>query len=134
MDEASRHRLRTLLAAQLGDEAADHLMQQLPPYQWTDLVTVDVLQRELGALRSELKAGLAHQRDDIAALRNEIASLRSDHGNEIASLRSDHGNEIASLRNEIASLRTVIARQTWIMTTALVAAIAGSFAVATTLG
>jgi len=59
--EASRFQLRTAIGQILSEEAADTLMELLPPIGWADVATKTDLQH----LRDELKA-------DIHALRIEF--------------------------------------------------------------
>jgi hypothetical protein len=59
--EASRFQLRTAIGQILSEEAADTLMELLPPVGWADVATKTDLQH----LREELKA-------DILNLRNEF--------------------------------------------------------------
>jgi hypothetical protein len=70
--EASRFQLRTAIGQILSEEAADTLMELLPPVGWADVATKTDLQH----LRDELKTDIQHLRDelkaDIHALRNEF--------------------------------------------------------------
>lgn len=59
--EASRFQLRTAIGQILSEEAADTLMELLPPVGWADVATKTDLQH----LRDELKS-------DINSLRNEL--------------------------------------------------------------
>ena len=59
--EASRFQLRTAIGQILNEEAADTLMELLPPVGWADVATKTDLQH----LRDELKG-------DIQILRNEL--------------------------------------------------------------
>lgn len=62
--EDMRFQLRASLAQHIGDEPAARLMEALPPYNWTDIVT-----------KNDLKAEMAQVRLEIAGLRAEIHSL-----------------------------------------------------------
>jgi len=62
--EDMRFQLRASLAQHIGDEPAARLMEALPPYNWTDIVT-----------KNDLKAEIAQVRLEIAGLRAEIHSL-----------------------------------------------------------
>lgn len=70
--EASRFQLRTAIGQILSEEAADTLMELLPPVGWADVATKTDLQH----LRDELKADMLNLRNefkaDIHALRNEF--------------------------------------------------------------
>lgn len=119
MDEARRHHVYEVLREHLGEEAADLVMSHLPPVPWTDLLTKQDLDRAMRA-----------QSGEIAQLRGEIAELRGSLRGEIADVRTSLHTEIADVRNslgqEIASLRVVVARQAWIMTVGVIAAVSGA--------
>ena len=70
--EASRFQLRTAIGQILSEEAADTLMELLPPVGWADVAT----KTDLHHLRDELKADMLNLRNefksDIHALRNEF--------------------------------------------------------------
>ena len=55
--EASRFQLRTAIGQILSEEAADTLMELLPPVGWADVAT---------------KTDLQHLRDEMQHLRNEL--------------------------------------------------------------
>ena len=55
--EASRFQLRTAIGQILNEEAADTLMELLPPVGWADVAT---------------KTDLQHLRDEMQHLRNEL--------------------------------------------------------------
>lgn len=72
--EDVRVRLRTKLESAFGAEEASLLMDR-PPGGWTDLVTNQVLEGRLDALRYELVGQMAELRGDLRA---EMAELRGD--------------------------------------------------------
>ncbi|MFI0461627.1 MAG: hypothetical protein ACH36C_06210 [Ilumatobacteraceae bacterium] len=61
--EASRFQLRTAMGQILNEEAADTLMELLPPVGWADVATKSDLQH----LRDELKGDIQHLRDELKA-------------------------------------------------------------------
>jgi hypothetical protein len=68
--EASRFQLRTAIGQILSEEAADTLMELLPPVGWADVATktdLHYLNGGIQNLRNELKS-------DIDSLRNELKS------------------------------------------------------------
>jgi hypothetical protein len=65
----SRH-LRTTLDTQLGTEAADELLNLMPP-DWTQLAT----KHDLAILGTELRGEMAELRGEV---RSEISELRSE--------------------------------------------------------
>lgn len=52
--EDMRFQLRASLAQHIGDEPAARLMEALPPYNWTDIVTKNDLKAEIAGLRAEI--------------------------------------------------------------------------------
>jgi len=67
--EASRFQLRTAIGQILSEEAADTLMELLPPVGWADVATKTDLQH----LRDELKADMLNLRNEFKA---DIQSLQ----------------------------------------------------------
>ena len=61
--EASRFQLRTAIGQILSEEAADTLMELLPPVGWADVATKTDLQH----LREELKADMLNLRNEFKA-------------------------------------------------------------------
>jgi hypothetical protein len=61
--EASRFQLRTAIGQILSEEAADTLMELLPPVGWADVATKTDLQH----LRDELKADMLNLRNEFKA-------------------------------------------------------------------
>jgi len=81
--EASRFQLRTAMGQILNEEAADTLMELLPPVGWADVAT---------------KSDLQHLRDE---LKGDINSLRVATKSDIQHLRDELKGDILSLRNEL---------------------------------
>ncbi|MCX6518265.1 MAG: hypothetical protein NTV13_06320 [Actinobacteria bacterium] len=72
--EASRFQLRTAIGQILSEEAADTLMELLPPVGWADVATKtdlqhlrDELKAEIHSLRVATKTDLQHLRDEFKA-------------------------------------------------------------------
>jgi hypothetical protein len=99
--EASRFQLRTAIGQILSEEAADTLMELLPPVGWADVATKTDLQH----LRDELKA-------DILNLRNEFKS-------DIHALRVEFKADIHALQLSFeTTLEKRLHEQTkWFITT-----------------
>ena len=106
--EASRFQLRTAIGLILSKEAADTLMELLPPVGWADVATktdLHYLNGDIQNLRNELKS-------DIDSLRNELKS-------DIQSLRNELKGDMLNLQLTIeVSVRKLIHEQTkWLITT-----------------
>jgi hypothetical protein len=106
--EASRFQLRTAIGLILSEEAADTLMELLPPVGWADVATktdLHYLNGDIQSLRNELKS-------DIDSLRNELKS-------DIQSLRNELKSDMLNLQLTIeVSVRKLIHEQTkWLITT-----------------
>jgi hypothetical protein len=70
--EASRFQLRTAIGQILDEEAADTLMELLPPVGWADVATKtdlqhlrDELKADINSLRVASKTDLHHLRDEL---------------------------------------------------------------------
>ena len=70
--EASRFQLRTAIGQILSEEAADTLMELLPPVGWADVATKtdlqhlrDELKGDINSLRVATKTDLQHLRDEL---------------------------------------------------------------------
>ena len=106
--EASRFQLRTAIGQILSEEAADTLMELLPPVGWADVATktdLHYLNGDIQNLRNELKS-------DIDSLRNELKS-------DIQSLRNELKGDMLNLQLTIeVNVRKLIHEQTkWLITT-----------------
>ena len=110
--EASRFQLRTAIGLILSEEAADTLMELLPPVGWADVATKTDLQH----LRDELKS-------DIHSLRNElkgdIQNLRVATKTDLQHLRDELKGDMRALQLTIeATLEKRLHEQTkWLITT-----------------
>ena len=106
--EASRFQIRTAIGQILSEEAADTLMELLPPVGWADVATktdLHYLNGDIQNLRNELKS-------DIDSLRNELKS-------DINSLRNELKGDMLNLQLTIeVNVRKLIHEQTkWLITT-----------------
>jgi len=80
--EASRFQLRTAIGQILDEEAADTLMELLPPVGWAEVATKtdlqhlrDELMGDIHSLRVATKTDLQHLRDE---LKGDIRNLRHE--------------------------------------------------------
>ena len=112
LTEASRFQLRTAIGQILDEEAADTLMELLPPVGWADVAT----KTDLQYLRDELKS-------DIHSLRNElkgdIQNLRVATKSDLQHLRDELKGDMRALQLTIeATLEKRLHEQTkWLITT-----------------
>ena len=95
--EASRFQLRTAIGQILSEEAADTLMELLPPVGWADVAT---------------KTDLHYLNGDIQNLRNEIKS-------DFDSLRNELKGDMLNLQLTIdVAIARIFHEQTkWLITT-----------------
>jgi len=113
VDESSRHLLYEQAARALGTEAADVLMNHLPPAGWSDLARRGDVEHETALLRADLTATIAGVRTelkgDIAYLRTElkddIADLRTELKDDITGVRTELKDDIAGLATRLETLR-----------------------------
>lgn len=84
--EAKRLELHQDLRNTIGVEAADTLMEHLPPTGWADVVR-----------RSDLD-------NQTAVTAGEFALVRSEMATEFAAVRNEMKSEFAAVRNEMKSL------------------------------
>ena len=110
--EASRFQLRTAIGQILSEEAADTLMELLPPVGWADVATKTDLQH----LRDELKGDINSLR---VATKTDIQHLRDELKSDINSLRNELKGDMLNLQLTIeVNVRKLIHEQTkWLITT-----------------
>ena len=99
--EASRFQLRTAIGLILDEEAADTLMELLPPVGWADVATKTDLQH----LRDELKGDIQNLRDE---LKGNIQNLRDELKGDMLNLQ---------LTIEIAIEKRIHEQTKWLITT-----------------
>ena len=110
--EASRFQLRTAIGQILSEEAADTLMELLPPVGWADVATKTDLQH----LRDELKSDINSLR---VATKTDIQHLRDEMQADIKNLREELKGDMHALQLTIeATLEKRLHEQTkWLITT-----------------
>ena len=113
--EEVRVRLRRQLEDAFGVEEASILMDR-PPGGWNDLVTIQVLDLKIDALRSDI-------RTEMGELRSELKLDMSELKLEMSQLRVDNANVSASVDRRLRA-------QTWMMMTTMIA----GFGLTITLG
>jgi hypothetical protein len=110
--EASRFQLRTAMGQILNEEAADTLMELLPPVGWADVATKSDLQH----LRDELKGDIQHLRDELKA---DIQHLRDELKGDIQNLREELKADMLNLQLtiEITIEKRIHEQTKWLITT-----------------
>ena len=110
--EASRFQLRTAIGQILSEEAADTLMELLPPVGWADVATKTDLQHLRDELKGDINSLRVATKSDLQHLRNELKS-------DIDSLRNELKGDMLNLQLTIeVNVRKLIHEQTkWLITT-----------------
>jgi len=110
--EASRFQLRTAIGQILSEEAADTLMELLPPVGWADVATKTDLQHLRDELKGDINSLRVATKSDLQHLRNELKS-------DINSLRNELKGDMLNLQLTIeVNVRKLIHEQTkWLITT-----------------
>jgi archaellum component FlaC len=118
--ETRRHHLREKAVEAMDEDAADELMESLPPFDWHELAT----KSDLAAMeeRQGLQFAAVHKdldgiHKDLDGIHDEIGGIRSEIGgihSEIGGIRSEVGSlhkEVGSLHKEIGGVRTELHRE-----------------------
>jgi hypothetical protein len=110
--EASRFQLRTAIGLILDEEAADTLMELLPPVGWADVATKTDLQH----LRDELKGDIQNLR---VATKSDLQHLRDELKGDIRNLRDELKGDMLNLQLtiEIAIEKRIHEQTKWLITT-----------------
>lgn len=91
ISEHDRFEMHGALRRALGDEAANTMMEHLPPVGWSDVATTQDLEHQRVALSSDIE----HQR---VALSSEIEGLRVSVAKDIEHLRTSIAQDMTQLR------------------------------------
>jgi len=100
IDERTRHDLYLRLEASLGPEAADTLMEHLPPVGWADVATKHDLDAHAVMTKQDLDAHALATKHDLDALRHDLDALRLD----FHALRRDFDELAAGIRRDLDTL------------------------------
>ena len=112
--EQNKRRLHARLCEVIGTEEADILMEQLPPFTWTDFVTKQNLEELRNYLKRDLEeqsVGLKHDIEFSAiATRTELEQMimksRNDLEQAFTQTRTDLGNVITKTRTDLENVIT----------------------------
>jgi CHAD domain-containing protein len=101
IDERSRHELYLRLEESLGAEAANTMMEHLPPVGWADVATKRDLDVLAAATKRDLEALSAATKRDLEALavstKTEIAALSAATKRDIDALAASTKTDIDAL-------------------------------------
>ena len=96
LEESSRRLLYASAVAALGTEAADVLMEHLPPAGWADLARRSDVEHETGLLRAEIAILRAETAGQFAAVHAEFTAVRAEMTGGLAKLRGEIHRAAAS--------------------------------------
>jgi ribosomal protein L29 len=104
VEERRRLHLYEVARDRLGVDAADTLMELLPPMDPSELATRSDLALTRSELRTEMAELRTELRTEMAELRTEMAELRTELRTEMAELRTELRTEMAELRVAVATM------------------------------
>ncbi len=109
ISDAQRRQLHDALAAAIGDQPSELLMELLPPTGWADLATrtgLEIartdLRMELHDFRSELKVDI---QDLKAELKSDIEQVRTELKSDIQQVRTELSSDLDEVRGELQEQR-----------------------------
>ncbi len=113
--DAPRRLLREQAMRAMGAEAADVLMEHLPPAGWADLARRSDVEHETALLRLEIGTLRAEMSGEFAALRAEMSG-------EFATVWAEMSGGLSTLAEQLRTeIQTAIAAQTrWMVSVLLV--------------
>lgn len=115
LEETSRRLLHQSAVRALGAEAADVLMEHLPPAGWGELARRTDVEHETALLRLEIGTLREEMRGEFAAVRaetaGEFASVRAETAGGFASVRAEMAGGFAAARGELAAVRAELGTQ-----------------------
>ncbi len=74
-DDTKRFEILARLRDVLGSPVAEHVMEYLPPMDWTDVARQSATDERFASLRAEMNAGFAVTNGRIDVLRSEVEAL-----------------------------------------------------------
>ncbi|MXW95030.1 MAG: hypothetical protein F4110_14480 [Acidimicrobiaceae bacterium] len=124
--QAQRAALHNTLTDTMGEDAADTLMDQLPPTGWDQMATKDDLARVESNLTNALTTGQAELRAVMAEGLAQAAAERAAIVKGEAELRAVMAEGLAQAASERAAIVKGQARQLYVIVTSTVAAVAAA--------
>ncbi len=112
-DENTRLRIRQYLIELMDEDAADAMMEPMPPIPWTELATKDDisdLRGDMARIETGLRRDMAglesNLRTEITALesnlRTEISGLATNVHTELGGLETGFGHEMVGLEGRLS--------------------------------
>ncbi len=117
VSEEQRLELFHRLSEQIGEGAANTLMESLPPFSWHDVATKDDLQ----ALKDWTEVKFERVDARFERVDAQFVALSAEFRTAIAELSANMTNEIAGLSKEVSGLSMDNARQTWVFVSTVAA-------------
>ena len=104
MSETKRQNVIKQLTETIGEEAAEALMESIPPFDWHQIATKDDLARALQALTAEVNGQFAQVRGEIRRVEGELSIA-------IAALAEKHSTQMQGLAEKLAEQTAVHSTQ-----------------------
>src|SRR3954451_14172894 len=105
LTEPLRSSIHLKLSSLLGQNEASAIMNELPPFDWSAVVTREHLGTKVAELRADVADLRTETRTDISRVRVDIAELRTETRTTIAELRTETVAQFADVRADMAELR-----------------------------
>ena len=115
-DDAKRLEILARLREVLGNPVADHVMEYLPPMDWTDVARLSDIDERLTSLRAEMNAGFAVTNGRIDILRAEVGAMESRIDARFDALEGRIDGRFAEVNGRLGALTdklTTTQRMTW---------------------
>ncbi len=107
IENTRRTNMHQVLREKLTVDAADTLMDHLPPGGWSDVAT----KSDIELLRSEMVVQHVAIKSDIEQLRSEVAVQHASTKSDVEQLRSEMVVQHASTKSDVEQLRSEMAVQ-----------------------
>ena len=102
MSETKRQNVIKQLTETIGEEAAEALMESIPPFDWHQIATKDDLGRALQALTAEVNGQFAQVRGEIRRVEGELSIAIAALAEKLAEQTAAHSTEMRGLAEKLA--------------------------------